>query len=105
MPMYHDMYYCINMASSPFVLSHVWYGDTIDYDYYKENNCFKTPEEAEAKLKQIKKLRKTSSLFVSNEFCTELKKTIDNLGLGNLLEVEVQPNGEGDKTYPEPYAR
>ena len=58
--------------------------------------------EGDLTIKQIKKLRKTSSLFVSNEFCTELKKTIDNLGLGNLLEVEVQPNGEGDKTYPEP---
>lgn len=56
MPMYGDKYYCINMASSPFVLSHVWYGDTIDYDYYKGNNCFKTPEEAEAKLKRIKEI-------------------------------------------------
>lgn len=56
MPMYHDMYYCINMAPTPFVRSHVWSGNTIDYEYYKENNCFKTPEEAEAKLKQIKKL-------------------------------------------------
>lgn len=56
MPMYHDMYYCINMAPTPFVRSHVWSGNTIDYEYYKENNCFKTPEEAEAKLAQIKKL-------------------------------------------------
>lgn len=56
MPMYLDMYYCINMASSPFVRSQVWSGNTIDYVYYKENNCFKTKEEAEAKLKQIKQI-------------------------------------------------
>lgn len=56
MPMYNDMYYCINMAPTPFVRSHVWSGNIIDYEYYKENNCFKTPEEAEAKLEQIKQI-------------------------------------------------
>lgn len=55
-PMYGDKYYCINLASSSFVVCHTWTGDTVDYDYYNQNNCFKTKEEAEAKLEQIKKL-------------------------------------------------
>ena len=55
-PMYGDKYYCVNLASLSFVVCHTWAGDTIDYDYYNQNNCFKTKEEAEAKLEQIKKL-------------------------------------------------
>ena len=55
-PMYDDKYYCVNLASLSFVVCHTWKGDTVDYDYYNQNNCFKTKEEAEAKLEQIKKL-------------------------------------------------
>lgn len=55
-PMYNDKYYCVNLASLSFVVCHTWTGDTIDYDYYDQNNCFKTKEEAEAKLKRIKKI-------------------------------------------------
>ena len=55
-PMYGDKYYCVNLASLSFVVCHTWTGDTVDYDYYNQNNCFKTKEEAEAKLKQIKQI-------------------------------------------------
>lgn len=55
-PMYGDKYYCVNLASLFFVVCHTWTGDTVDYDYYNQTNCFKTKEEAETKLKQIKKL-------------------------------------------------
>lgn len=55
-PMYGNKYYCVNLASLSFVVCHTWTGDTVDYDYYNQNNCFKTKEEAEAKLEQIKKL-------------------------------------------------
>ena len=58
--------------------------------------------EGDLTVKQLKKLRKASSLFVSNEFYEELKKSIDNYGLSEYLDIEVEPNGEGDKTYPEP---
>ena len=52
--------------------------------------------------KQIKKLRKASSLFVRDTFHSELCQTIRNYGLGELCTVEVEPDGEGDGTYPEP---
>lgn len=58
--------------------------------------------EGDLTIKQIKKLRKASSLFVSNEFCTELKNHIGQYGLEDSLSIDAQPNGEGDLTYPEP---
>ena len=58
--------------------------------------------EGDLTTKQIKKLRKASSLFVSNEFYIELKAAITKFNLDKFVELEVQPDGEGDKTYPEP---
>ncbi len=52
--------------------------------------------------KQIKKLRKVSSLFVREEFCPALQKGIEQYGLSALCSIEPQPDGEGDNTYPEP---
>ncbi len=52
--------------------------------------------------KQIKQLRKTSSLFVKEDFCKELQTAMEQYGLGTLCSLEVQPDGEGDNTYPEP---
>jgi hypothetical protein len=53
-------------------------------------------------IRQIKKLRKESSLFVNNDFCLALNNAISQYGLNDYLIVESQPNGEDDKTYPEP---
>jgi len=53
-------------------------------------------------VKQIKKLRKHSSLFVKEAFCSELQKVIEKYDLQSLCDIEPQPDGEGDKTYPEP---
>ena len=53
-------------------------------------------------VKQIKKLRKQSSLFVKETLCTELQKAVEKYDLQNLCSIESQPDGEGDKTYPEP---
>ena len=53
-------------------------------------------------VRQLKRLRKESSLFVSNELCEELKKAVTQYGLDDYLTIEAQPNGEGDNTYPEP---
>ncbi|MCL2074258.1 MAG: nucleotidyl transferase AbiEii/AbiGii toxin family protein [Marinilabiliaceae bacterium] len=53
-------------------------------------------------IKQIKRLRKQSSLFVKDTFCSELRMLIEKYNLQNLCIVEPQPDGEGDKTYPEP---
>lgn len=52
--------------------------------------------------KQIKKLRKQSSLFVQNEFCDSLVEIARNLNLDRYFSIEAEPNGEGDNTYPEP---
>ena len=58
--------------------------------------------EGDLTVRQLKQLRKKSSLFVSNELCEELKKAVAQYGLDTYLTIEAQPNGEGDKTYPEP---
>lgn len=52
--------------------------------------------------KQIKKLRKASSLFVKEEFYKQLQQAIEKYGLASLCTIEAQPDGEGDNTYPEP---
>ncbi|MBR4677671.1 MAG: nucleotidyl transferase AbiEii/AbiGii toxin family protein [Bacteroidales bacterium] len=52
--------------------------------------------------KQIKHLRKCSSLFVAEEFAKMLQEGLTSAGLSDFCTMEVQPNGEGDKTYPEP---
>lgn len=52
--------------------------------------------------KQIKKLRKASSLYVKEEFCPALQTQINEYGLSSLCSIEAEPDGEGDNTYPEP---
>ena len=52
--------------------------------------------------KQIKKLRKASSLYVAEELAQKLRGRFAEMGLEEWLSVEAQPNGEGDNTYPEP---
>lgn len=52
--------------------------------------------------KQLKTLRKKSSLFVRDVLSSDLRHALDENGLGALCEVESEPDGEGDKTYPEP---
>ena len=58
--------------------------------------------EGDLTIRQLKRLRKASSLFVCNELCVELKKAVKRYGLEPYLSIEAQPNGEGDNTYPEP---
>lgn len=55
-PKYHEIYYSISLNSLPLILRYKWQNNTVDCDYYNNHNCFKTKEEAEAKLEQIKKL-------------------------------------------------
>jgi hypothetical protein len=58
--------------------------------------------EGDLTIKQLKKLRKQSSLFVRDTFCVELQKAIEQHGIQHLCKIEPQPDGDGDKTYPEP---
>ena len=66
------------------------------------NSVFLGAPEGDLTKRQIKKLRKASSLFVLEEptpmICEELKRQ----GLQSFVTVNAQPNGEGDTTYPEP---
>ncbi len=52
--------------------------------------------------KQVKKLRKVSSLFVKENLCQQLTDAIKETSLDGMCEIEAQPDGEGDNTYPEP---
>lgn len=52
--------------------------------------------------KQIKRLRKCSSIFVRDELCQSLKLAVIENDLDKWLSIEVDPDGEGDNPYPEP---
>ena len=52
--------------------------------------------------KQMKKLRKESSLFVKEKLAIDLKTKLDEFEIGEFCKVDPQPDGEGDCTYPEP---
>lgn len=52
--------------------------------------------------KQIKKLRKTSSLFVLEQLTPMICEEVQREGLHSFITVDAQPNGEGDNAYPEP---
>ena len=52
--------------------------------------------------KQVKKLRKASSLFVRDTLCRQLVEAVNQTSLKDLCQIEPEPDGEGDATYPEP---
>lgn len=52
--------------------------------------------------KQLKKLRKASSLFVKDVFTADLQRATQKNGLADHCTITADPNGEGDATYPEP---
>lgn len=52
--------------------------------------------------KQLKTLRKRSSLYVKEVLAPALQIGLEKYGLAPFLALEVEPDGEGDATYPEP---
>ncbi|MDR3184094.1 MAG: nucleotidyl transferase AbiEii/AbiGii toxin family protein [Prevotellaceae bacterium] len=58
--------------------------------------------EGDLTVKQIKKLRKQSSLFVKEAFCNELQDAVNKYNIADICTITPQSDGEGDKTYPEP---
>jgi len=52
--------------------------------------------------KQLKKLRKESSLFVKDRLSIDIKESLNQYNLDQYCDVIPEPNGEGDGTYPEP---
>ena len=66
------------------------------------NPVFLGAPEGDLTKKQIKKLRKASSLFVLEELTPMMCEELKRQGLLSFVTVNAQPNGEGDATYPEP---
>lgn len=58
--------------------------------------------EGELTVRQIKKLRKGSSIFVRETFAPALDAAIRDNGLEAFCSISIEPDGVGDKTYPEP---
>lgn len=58
--------------------------------------------EGDLTVRQIKTLRKKSSLFVKEQIAADLTKVLESSGLLQWCEVEPEEDGEGDRTYPEP---
>ena len=52
--------------------------------------------------RELKKLRKSSSVFVREDFVNALRQTLEKFGLNKFCKLEAESDGEGDKTYPEP---
>ena len=52
--------------------------------------------------KQVKRLRKASSLFVRDTLYQQLAEAVGQTPLKDLCKIEPEPDGEGDTTYPEP---
>lgn len=58
--------------------------------------------EGDVTKKQMKKLRKQSSLFVKEKLSPDLKSRFEEVGIGEYCTLLPQPDGVGDGTYPEP---
>lgn len=71
-----------------------------DVDIAVDRNIFGI--EGDVTKKQIKKLRKQSSLFVKETLANDLKYKLQEVGLGDYCNVVAQADGTGDNTYPEP---
>lgn len=55
-PLYNERYYYVSILSKFLVGNYIWKEDSVDREYYRSNNCFKTVEEAKTKLEQIKQI-------------------------------------------------
>ncbi len=58
--------------------------------------------EGDVTKKQLKKLRKASSVFVRDTLANDLILAVEQAGLSKFVTIKADPDGEGDSTYPEP---
>ena len=58
--------------------------------------------EGDVTKKQLKKLRKASSVFVRDTLANDLIAEAEEAGLSDFVTIKADPDGEGDATYPEP---
>lgn len=71
-----------------------------DIDLAIDRNLFNL--DGDLTKKGVKKLRKASSIFVREELCHQLQDAVNNTPFKDLCQIEAQPDGEGESTYPEP---
>ena len=71
-----------------------------DIDLAIDRAVFKM--EGDLTKKQVKKLRKASSLFVRENLYHQLVEAVEQTPLKDLCQIEPEPDGKGDATYPEP---
>lgn len=71
-----------------------------DIDLAIDRNLFNL--DGDLTKKGVKKLRKASSIFVREELCHQLQDAVNNTPLKDLCQIEAQPDGKGESTYPEP---
>lgn len=71
-----------------------------DIDIAIDRNMFGI--EGDVTKKQLKKLRKASSVFVRDTLANDLIAAAEQAGLSNFVTIKADPDGEGDATYPEP---
>lgn len=50
----------------------------------------------------MKKLRKSSSIFVRDTLANDLIAAAEETGLSDFVTIKAEPDGESDATYPEP---
>lgn len=72
-----------------------------DIDLAVDRTFLDAPE-GDLTKRQLKKLRKASSVFVRDELCAALQVALDESGMSCFCELVPEPDGEGDGTYPEP---
>lgn len=58
--------------------------------------------EGDVTKKQLKKLRKASSVFVRDTLANNLIAMAEQAGLSDFVTIKADSDGEGDATYPEP---
>lgn len=58
--------------------------------------------EGDVTKKQLKKLRKESSVFVRDILAKDLANALECAGMNSFIAIEAAPDGQGDATYPEP---
>ena len=73
-----------------------------DIDLAIDREVFGEQFKGDLTKRELRKLRKESSVYVRDNFTTVLNQAIGDYELRDYLEAKAQEDGEGDGTYPEP---
>ncbi len=73
-----------------------------DADVAIDRTIFGEEFEGDITKRQLKKLRKSASVYVRDVICSDINKQLEAFGLSHCCIATPQEDGEGDGTYPEP---